>query len=177
MKKLFIKLIIVAIVLMAVPYYFLGGSLPLPGFIQGMFSGSSASKKPLTATSVTTDRDVTVYKWVDENGHTHFGEKPPVGEVAETMELKTDSNIMQATKIPEQEQEQEDFGGRVISLGKSSGSKSKSGSDSDTEGDESEFEFENPYTPEGLQNLIENAQNVGKMMDQRQKQQQNVIDK
>ncbi|MCW8956203.1 MAG: DUF4124 domain-containing protein [Gammaproteobacteria bacterium] len=168
MKKLFIKLIIVTIVLLTVPYYFLGGSLPLPGFLQGIFSGSSAGKKPLSATSVTTDRDVTVYKWVDENGQTHFSEKPPVGETAQTMELKTDTNVVQGTKIPEQEQQEDGFGGRIISLGKSSGSKSDSDSDS---GDEaSDSGLENPYTPEGLQKLIDDANNVSKLMEQRQLQ-------
>jgi len=168
MKKLFFKLVIVVTVMLTVPYYFLGGSLPLPGFLQGMFS---EDKKSLSATSVRTDRDVTVYKWVDENGRTHFGEKPPVGEVAETMELKTNTNVMKAVKVPEPEQEEDGFGGTVISLGKSSASKS----DSEDEDEASDGGLENPYSPEGIKNLIDNAKNVSKMMNQRQKQQQNVI--
>lgn len=160
MKKLFFKLVVVVIVLLAVPYYFLGGSLPLPGFLQGMFSGSGDSNKPLSATSVRTDRDVTVYKWVDEKGHTHFSEKPPMGKVAQTIELKTNTNLMQAVKVPESEQAEEASGAKVFSLGKSF--------DSDPDNKASDGGLENPYTPEGVQNLIENAKNVSKMMDQRQ---------
>lgn len=168
MKKLFIKLVVVVTVMLTVPYYFLGGSLPLPGFLTGMFS---ETKEPLSATSVRTDRDVTVYKWVDENGRTHFSEAPPVGEVAETMELKTNTNVMQAVKIPDQEEEEDNFGGTIISLGKSSGSKS----DPDKDNESSDGELENPYSPEGIENLIDNAKNVSKMMNQRQKQQQQIL--
>lgn len=170
MKKLFIKLIIVVTVMLTVPYYFLGGSLPLPGFLQGLFSGSADKPEPLNATSVRTDRDVTVYKWVDENGHTHFSETPPAGKMAETMELKTNTNVMQAVKVPEPEQEEVDSGGRVISLGQSSGAKS------DAKDEESGDGLENPYSPEGVQKLIENAKNVSKMMNQRHEQQQKAFD-
>lgn len=163
MKKLLFKLVVVVIVLLAVPYYFLGGSLPLPGFLQGMFSGSGDSNKQISATSVRTDRDVTVYKWVDEKGHTHFSEKPPMGKVAQTIELKTDTNLMQAVKVPESEQAEEASGGNFFSLGKSS--------DSDPDNEASDGGLENPYTPEGVQKLFENAKNVSKMMDQRQQQQ------
>jgi len=173
MKKLFIKLMIVVVVMLTVPYYFLGGSLPVPGFLQGLFSGSGSDNKPMTATSVRTDRDVTVYKWVDENGRTHFSEKPPIGKVAEAMELKTDTNVMQAVKIPEAEPEPDDFGSRIISLGKSPDEKSDS--DDDDENEMAGGELENPYSPEGVQKLIENAKNVSKMMDQRTKQQQSIL--
>jgi len=175
MKKLFIKLMIVVVVLLTVPYYFLGGSMTVPGFVQDLFSGSSSNNKPITATSVRTNRDVTVYKWVDENGRTHFSEKPPIGEVAETMELKTDTNVMQAVKIPEPELEPEldDFGSRIISLGKSPDEKPDT---KDEDSDEASGSgLENPYSPEGVQKLIENAKNVSKIMDQRTKQQQSIM--
>ncbi|MFW2374892.1 MAG: DUF4124 domain-containing protein [Gammaproteobacteria bacterium] len=177
MKKLFIKLMIVVVVMLTVPYYFLGGSLKMPGFLQGVFSGSGSgsNNEPMTATSVRTDRDVTVYKWVDKNGSIHFSEKPPVGEVAEVLELKTDTNVMQAVKVPEPEQEEEQdvFGGKIISLGKSPNAISDA---KDEEmGETSEGGLENPYSPDGVQKLIENAKNVSKMMDQRQKQQQAVF--
>ena len=176
MKKLLFKLMVVVIVLLAVPYYFLGGSLPLPGFLQGIFSGSAESNKQISATSVRTDRDVTVYKCVDEKGHTHFSEKPPVGKAAQTIELKTNTNLMQAVKVPESEQAEQASGAKVFSLGKSFDSRSDSDLNSDPDDEVSDGGLENPYTPEGVQKLIENAQNVSKMMDQRQQRQQQASD-
>ena len=129
----------------------------------------------MNTSTVRTDRDVTVYKWVDENGRTHFSQKPPVGEVAEAMELKTDSNVMKAVKIAEPEAEADDFGGKIISLGKSPDAKRDAEDDDDDEEGIAEGGLENPYSPDGLQKLLENAKNVSKMMDQRNQQQKAIF--
>ena len=45
----------------------------------------------------------TVYKWQDENGQWHFSNTPQDMANAETMELSSDINIMDAVAIPEDE--------------------------------------------------------------------------
>ena len=163
MKKLLFKLIfkfgIIIAVLMSVPYFMMGGKLP--DWAAGLFSQQPAKPAlPENISSVVTDKEVTYYQWVDEHGQTHYSSTPPVGQSAEQKKLRPDTNIVQAVKLPEEE---EDSGiGQILSLG--SGKDGKSG---DKKGNDDVF---NPYSPEGVQKLIENAQTAAKMMEQQNKQ-------
>lgn len=53
-----------------------------------------------------------VYKWQDENGQWHYGDKPPINSQSsslQTVELDPNTNVIQSLKIPEQESK-EDLG-------------------------------------------------------------------
>jgi len=56
--------------------------------IQAVKPGSSSGSSNKT----------TVYKWVDANGVTQFGSRPPDGVAATSMTLKNNTNVMQAQK-------------------------------------------------------------------------------
>ena len=103
-----------------------------------------------------TDKEVTYYQWVDKQGQTHYSNTPPTDQVAEQKKLRPDTNVVQAVKVPEEE---EDKGGGILTLGGSKNGKSK--------GDDEAF---NPYSPEGVQKLIEKAQDAAAMMDARNKE-------
>jgi len=163
MKKLLFKVIfkfgIIVAVLMSVPYFMMGGKLP--DWAAGLFSQEPARPAlPENISSVVTDKEVTYYQWVDEHGQTHYSSTPPVGMAAEQKKLRPDTNVVQAVKLPEKEEES--GGGQIFSLGSS-----KDGKSGDKKGDDEAF---NPYSPEGVQKLIENAQSAAKMLEQHNKQ-------
>jgi hypothetical protein len=159
MKKLLFKIVfkfgIIIAVLMSVPYFMMGGKLP--NWATGLVSSKSkAPDLPKNITNVVTDKEVTYYQWVDEKGQTHYSSTPPPSRKAEMKKLRPDTNVVQAVKIPEDEEESS--GGNVLSLG--GGKKDK---------ESGEDEMFNPYSPEGVQKLINQAQEAASMMEKRNK--------
>jgi hypothetical protein len=153
MKKLLFKVAVLVGIMLMVPYYLLDGGMP--GFLKGLVPGSSGKDKPLmNMSNAVTDQDVKLYKWVDEKGVTHFSDSDPMNVQAEEQHLKPDTNLMKAVR-PQGEEEAEGSGGSVISLG---GDKDKK---------DGEPTLGNPYSPEAVQKLVKDAQNVAKMMEQR----------
>ena len=153
-KKLLIKVSIIVGILVAAPYYFYGGG-KMPGFLQNFEWGGAESEKPKLPENISnavTDKAVTVYKWVDENGVQHFGNTPPPGVVAEAKHLKPNQNIMQAIKIPEEEEEEEASGPKVTNI------------------------IKNPYSKEGVEELIDDAKGVQDMLNKRLEDQQKMMD-
>ena len=97
------------------------------------------------------DEEVTVYKWVDDKGVTHFGGNPPTGQGAyNKQEIRTNTNIVNAHKIQEEE-EKKPARGRVTQVG-------------------------NLYTPEGIKDLMDDAKNTSQEMNDRMLEQQKVLD-
>ena len=86
---------------------------------------------PENITSVVTDQEVTYYRWIDENGQTHFSNTPPTGLPAEQHTLRPDTNIVQAVKVPEQEEESD--GPSIFTLGSGGKDKDATGQGSDDE--------------------------------------------
>ena len=161
MKKLLFKIVfkfgIIIAVLLSVPYFMMGGRLP--DWATGLMSSQPAKPAlPSNISSVVTDKEVTYYRWVDENGQTHFSNTRPTGQQAEQKTLRPNTNVVQAVKVPVEEEES--GGPSVFSLGSSKDGKSKDGDD----------ETFNPYSPEGVQKLMDKAQDAAKMMDTRNKQ-------
>ena len=171
MKMLVFKMVFVVVIMLAVPYYIMGGG-KMPAFLGGMFDQAVKKPKlPENISSVVTDKDVTVYKWVDDQGRTHFSGIKPVNQNAETRHLRSDTNVMQAVKIPQAEDnENKSFGG-LISLSKMDKNKKNQKGDGKVE----PYQVENPYTPEGMKNLIQGAQNVQGLINQRSEAQQKAI--
>lgn len=165
MKKLLFKVVfkfgIIIAVLMSVPYFMMGGRLPdwVPGLTA---SKPDKPALPENITSVVTDQEVTYYRWTDENGQTHFSSTPPTGLQAEQHTLRPDTNIVQAVKVPEPEETSD--GPTIFSLGSGKDGTSK-------EGDDEAF---NPYSPEGVQKLMDKARDAGEMMENRNRQLKNI---
>ena len=166
MKKLIFKVVfkfgIIIAVLLAVPYFMMGGQLPpwAASWLPSMTSSEKPASVPKNLTNAVTDEKVTYYRWVDAQGQVHFSSQAPTGEQVEKKTLMPNTNVVQATKIPEPEEEVT-VGGRVVTLTKKGG---KGGSGS---GEDEAF---NPYSPEGVQKMFENAQDAAKMMDTRNKE-------
>ena len=163
MIKLLFKVGILVGLMLVVPYYMLGGGT-MPGFLKGMFESGKKAAAPLTGMSnVTTDKDITLYKCTSDTGHIEFSQSPCMGE-GETIRLQPNVNVVQRTRIPEQEEESS--GPSVITLGNSD----KDNNKSDKKDKNADVEIGNPYDPDNIQKLIKDAQNVGKLMDQRGKE-------
>ncbi len=170
MKMLLFKMIFVVVIMLAVPYFIMGGG-KMPDFLGGILDPSAKKAKlPENISSVVTDKDVTVYKWVDDQGRTHFSGIKPVGQDSEAKHLRPDTNIVQAVKITEEEEEASSFGGLISLNKKDKNKKNKKGG-----GKIEPYQMENPYTPEGMQNLIQGAQNIQGLMDQRSEAQQKAV--
>ena len=153
-KKLLIKVGIIVGILVAAPYYYYGDG-KMPDFVQDFGWGGAESEEPKLPENISnavTDKEVTVYKWVDEKGIQHFGGTPPPGVVAEVKHLKPDQNIMQAIKIPEEEEEEKASGPKVTNV------------------------IKNPYSKEGVKEIIDDAKGVQEMLDKRFEDQQKMMD-
>ena len=165
MKKLLFKVFLLAGLMLSVPYYLLGGGT-MPGFIQDLFKTGKVTSAPMDVSAVTTDKAITLYKCTSESGQIEFTQSPCLGE-GETIHLKPDVNVVQRTRIPDQEEE-ESGGPGVITLGKGDNDNNKQ------DKKEGDLELGNPYDPNNIQKLIKDAQNVSKLMEQHSKKIDNV---
>lgn len=141
--KFVVKLLLkagVALGVLFIAYRFL-----LPG--TGGFQLPDITKKASDSLSDVSDavvepEEVTVYQWTDEHGVTHFGGTPPTGQGAyEKKEIRANANVLQRVKTP-QEEEEEKQASQVSKVG-------------------------NPYTPEGVKSLMDEAKDIQKQMDER----------
>ena len=151
-KKLLIKVGIIVGIMLAVPYYFYGGG-KMPGFLQdfGWGGGTEKPAVPENFSNAVTDKEVTVYKWVDKDGIQHFGSTAPAGVVAEEKHLRPNDNVIQAMKIPEKEETEKKPAVNADAI------------------------LKNPYKPENVKQLINDAKNVQKLLDQRFENQKEVM--
>ena len=97
-----------------------------------------------------------VYKWHDTEGNLHFTTEPPSGGIEySVMGFDPNTNVIQAVKLPEEveqevEEEQESESKKVGEIG-------------------------NPYSPEKIEKLIDDAKNVENLLKQRIKDQEAAI--
>ncbi len=151
MAKILIKMIVLVGVLLAVPYYMMGGAVP--GFLSGFFSGSSApAPKGVSGIgNAVTDKEVTVYQWVDEKGGKHFSNTPPPNQQVKALHLRPDTNLVKAVEAPAEKKPSRP---KVTSIGS---------------------KLSNPYTPGGAKKLMDDAKNVQELLNQRFEKQQELI--
>lgn len=152
--KLFIKLVVFIVVLaVAAPYVMKGeDGKPLMEFnladtisrITGIFKSTSSDAEEQTSTGlpVTSDK---VYKWKDENGRWHFSDKPLDGEKV-TTHIIPKANILAPVKIPGNEEEE-----------------------AEVEPTETPA-IPVPMTVQNVPKLIDDANNVQKLLDDRKSQ-------
>lgn len=118
--------------------------------VRGWFSGGSAPKLPMPATTDKDTNETRVYKWQDANGEWHFSNTPPPDGVKSSVETyRSDVNITQAPPAVAEEAVEPageaDIPTTAVPL--------------------------LPITdPERVQQLIEDAKNVQKTLDQRKQQ-------
>lgn len=106
-----------------------------------------------------------VYKWRDAAGGWHYSnEQPPDGVGYELLNVDPNTNLMAGVKVPSEEPEMEEEGGLRQPKFARSGAK-----------EEESAEDPMLYSPEGVQKLMEDAQNVQKMLNDRAKAQKEML--
>lgn len=162
--KLFGKLLIAALVLaVLLPFTILKGKdgRPLMSFSnikapEIALPGIPDAVKNTDLNPVSSNKDI-VYKWRDKNGELHFSSKPPPKGIEYTAKgYDPNTNLIQSVKIEEEEPEQPE---------PEQEQQIKKPSD-----------IGNPYSPKNVEKLIEDAQNVQKLLNDRLKKQQALID-
>lgn len=151
MKSTIISMIIVICVLALIPTFLIGDKSVMARFGLDMLGGPAEPKVPKNITNVTTDEKVQVYKWRDEHGVMQFtNTPPPETSQAELVELTPNTNIVKAIEVPEEEPVQTGSGPRVMTVG-------------------------NPYTPGGMKELVDTTSSLAEQMNQKQLEQQKLM--
>lgn len=149
MKKMIF--VCVALVVMAgiARIYMAGGLSGILG--DGTVSNDIRLKAPKNIQAVSTDQDVDVYKWRDEKGVMHFGEKPPeMQSNVEKMELRTNVNVMQSVAVNKEEPEE------VM--------------------DSAPVSMANPYSPQGVADMMKQANQLKDTLNKQTENRQKMLD-
>ena len=109
------------------------------------------SKGAKNLSGVVTDEKVRVYKWRDENGVIQFGNEPPLSSSIDSEQIMLDpnSNVIQAVKVAEKEEE-------VKSVVKT--------------------ESANPYSVNGMKKVVDDANDVEEVLHRRHAEHQKMMD-
>lgn len=160
MKSTIISMFIVLIVLITVPLFLLGeGDFATKfGFGGGSGNGTGSAetiealraKVPKNIQTVVTDKQVEVYKWVDEHGVTQFSNLPPQdGGQSEKLVLSPETNVMDAVKIPEKEPA--------------------------AAAQPQVFSLSSPYSPGGMKKMVDDSRDLQETLNQRQAEQEQMM--
>ncbi len=150
--KIFTMLVTLGI-LSVVPMIYMGKFDPMAFFDSSLSTGVSEfknlkAKAPKNLSNVVTDKKVQVYKWRDKNGIMQFSNTPPpTGGGAEKIELNPNKNIVQAVKIPEQEEPEK----------------------------VAKTETPNPYSVKGMKKVMGDAKGVEELLQKRHEDQQKMM--
>ena len=157
MNKLIIKMLVMVGLFIGISNYVLmvktgksmdfGGIFPKDMSVDGVLN----SVKDSTPTSLSVGvKEETVYKWVDENGITHYSAEQPASiGTAEVMTVRSDTNVVQGTETSEV----------APTIEKPS------------------TDLENiNLSPQRVQKLMKDAQNVENLLQEREQQQRQLID-
>ena len=100
----------------------------------------------------------TIYQWYDSEGNIQFTtEPPPEGIEYQVRQFDPDANVIQSVKLPAAED-----------------SSAKAGADAEKTVEPAALDG-NPYSPEGVKKLLEDAKNVEKLLQQRFQNQESAI--
>jgi hypothetical protein len=149
--KIFTMLIVLAI-LSVTPMIYMGKFDPLSYISDLSFSGldSIDTKSIKKLTDVVSDDAVQVYRWRDEKGVMQFSNTPPAtGSQAEQIVLHTNSNVIQAVKVPVKEVKEEE--------------------------PEQTENTSSPYSVKGMKKVMDDAKGVEQMLQQRNDEQQKLL--
>ena len=153
MKSTIISMLIVLCILAVAPLLLFGerGILAEFGFD---LSGEPdlRAKAPKNITSVTTDKKVQLYRWRDEHGVMQFTSTPPPdSQQAEMLELTPNISVSKVIDGPEKKDETPRSGLDVITTG-------------------------NPYTPDGIKDLLDRTSSLAEGINEKQDEQQELMD-
>ncbi len=169
MMRLVLKMIMMSVIMVGLASYagyLMTGQLP---FSLDSLSGFSKPDLSKTIDSVTPDivtpsKLQRAYKWQDADGVWHYtNTPPPEGIAAKEMKINPNTNVIAGTKIPPEvleEPAEEQPKSKII--GKSKKDK--------------EDEVKNPYSPEGIKDLMEQARGVQEMMNERAEAQEKAFE-
>lgn len=158
--KIFSMLVILS-VLSVMPMIYMGKFDPMTS-IDSMLNSGSAEFKKLKAkapqelanvvpASVIPDNKVQVYKWRDKNGVMQFSNTPPMdGGQAEQIEVNPNKNIVDAVKVPVEEEPEKEV---------------------------ASTEAPNPYSVSGMKKVMNDAKGVEQLLQQRHEDQQTMLNK
>jgi len=165
-KKIIFKAVTMLLIFMGLGSYgaYLSGQ-PIPIFnsknlasIKSSLNNVLESVKPdniakTTKTVVEGEPEKLFFKWTSPSGQTQFGDTPAADaqniEVIRGKDLR--GNVVAATKIPEPEPEEE------------------------RQADNTGSSMSNPYSPEGVKEIMQKARDVEKLMQDRAAQQEKMM--
>lgn len=163
-KKIIFKALIMLVIFMGLGSYgaYLTGQ-PIPVFnsknlasIKAKFANAMDSVTPnniakTASSAVEGEAEKVFFKWKTADGQTHFGDQPSAGAVDVVVIRGKDlrGNTVAATKIPEPQPE--------------------------TAEAPVDTSMSNPYTPEGVKEIMQKAKDVQKLMDERAQQQKDAM--
>ncbi len=146
--KMLISMVLTLGIILFASQYMLGGLGKIPGFSG---AGENAEKGLGELGNAVVKQDVTVYQWTDEHGVTHFGSAPPTGQGAyEKKEISANTNVMQALKTGDEEEDEPVSGPRVATVG-------------------------SVYSPEGVKDLMDNTKDLQKQLNERMAEQEKMM--
>ena len=153
MKSTIISMFIVLVLMIAIPLILVKTDLAQQfgfGGRNGAEGEDLQDRAPKNVKAVVTDQKVEVYRWKDEDGVMQFSNTPPFeGGDFEKVVLSPNTNVIDAIKVPEEEQVEEG-GPEVFSVG-------------------------SPYTPDGMKKMIDDSQDVKEAVNQRQADQEKIL--
>lgn len=148
----FVKLLLKAGITLGVMFigykYILTGGFQMPGMPD---ITDSAQKGVSGIGNAIVQKDVTVYQWIDSNGQTHYGSTPPTGQGEYSKkEIKANTNLMNAFKTPQKEEEEKMSRSRVSTVG-------------------------SIYSPGGMKNMMDSTKDASQGMSERMAAQEKML--
>ena len=179
--RLLLKAMVPLMIVFGAMFYvmYLNGQNPLAVFdgfgqrVAGIFSnvGESASNLPGKVSGAVEGDSRTFYKWQDATGSWHYGEDPPANAQSLTaITLRLTDNVVPAFQDPNAVVENEEEFAESDSAELDNASKNNKKKGKKKGGD-----LENPYSPEQIQKLFENANQLQETMSQRTDQLNQLI--
>lgn len=157
MKLKILSMLVVLGMLSVMPMIYMGKVDPvalLNGDLSGLFGNGGSefaelkAKAPKNLTNAVSDEKVQVYKWRDENGVMQFSNTPPMdGGQAQKVELNPNHNLVKAVKVPMKEEPQP----------------------------VQQAPAPTPYSVNGMKKVMDDAQAIEGMLQQRHEDQQKML--
>lgn len=153
MKFKILSMLVTLGILSVMPMIYMGKFDPMSFIESGFSMGGSEfnklkAKAPKSLSNAVSDEKVQVYKWRDKSGVMQFSNTPPpTGDVAEQVVLDPNSNLMQAVKVPEEEEPKQAVA----------------------------TESPNPYSVKGMKKVMDDAKGVEQMLQKRHEGQQQML--
>ncbi len=155
-RLVFKMMIVPAVLIGGFGYYMYAttGKVPfMSSFNKGPSTTQELREKITNKASISSSGKQTFYKWKDEFGQWHFGEKAPDGVKSISINYNPDENVISSVKIKAKETIKKGFS--------MPSSDAPSGADA--------------YNPAQIQKTLQDAKNIQNLINQRYKEQQEAL--